>query len=80
MLSTIKKWGNSQGLRFSKEVLDTAGLAINEEVSVEVTDGQIIIRKLKPDVIHLRELFATYHTNDQNHELDWGKPQGEEIW
>ena len=35
----IKTWGNSQGIRLSKEILKSAGIALNEMLEVTVSDG-----------------------------------------
>ena len=32
----IKEWGNSQGIRFPKSVLQEAGFSVNENLTVEV--------------------------------------------
>ena len=36
MLSKIQKWGNSQGLRFTKTLLQEAQINVGDEVSVSV--------------------------------------------
>ena len=30
MQAQVKEWGNSQGIRLSKEILKSAGIALNE--------------------------------------------------
>ena len=39
MQAQVKEWGNSQGIRLSKEVLKSAGIKLNEFLDVEVSDG-----------------------------------------
>jgi antitoxin MazE len=80
MITSLKKWGNSQGLRFSKDILDSIGISINDQVNVEVEDHKIIISKAKSNKINLKELFKTYNGNYKSEEIDWGKSKGEEIW
>ena len=80
MVTSIKKWGNSQGLRFSKDILNAIGVSIDDEVSVEVIDHKIIISKIKDKKVNLKELFKSYDGDYKGTELNWGNPKGEEIW
>ena len=41
----VREWGNSQGIRFPKAVLQEAGIAINDRLTVEVENGIIILSK-----------------------------------
>lgn len=78
MLTTISKWGNSLGVRIPKAVLNASGLKEMDDVSVSVEDNRIIITKAMPTSI--KELFEEYPEADNQEEIDWGEPQGEEIW
>jgi len=44
MLTVIQKWGNTQGLHFTKSILDKAHLSIGDEVKVTVQERQIIVK------------------------------------
>ncbi len=44
MLTVIQKWGDSQGLHFTKSILDKAHLSIGDEVKVTVQERQIIVK------------------------------------
>ena len=80
MLMSIKKWGNSQGLRFSKEILDQLKISVNDAVNVDVIDGKIVISKAYPEKIDIEKLFKKYKGNYKAEEYNWGSPQGDEIW
>ncbi len=80
MITSIKKWGNSQGLRFSKDILDAIGISVDDEVNVEVEDHKIVISKAKNTKVNLKELFKTYDGDYVTEEVDWGTHQGDEIW
>ena len=43
MLSTIQKWGNSQGLRLAKTILQEARLKVGDQVDISVDKGRIVI-------------------------------------
>ena len=47
MLAKIQKWGNSQGLRLKKSLLEDAQLAVGDKVDVSVKDGKMIIKPAK---------------------------------
>jgi antitoxin MazE len=80
MITSIRKWGNSQGLRFSKEILKDIGVSVDDEVKVEVIDKKIVISKANDDKVNLKELFKNYKDEYNSNEVNWGKPQGDEIW
>ena len=39
----LKPWGNSTGVRFSKEFLKRAGLGPNDTLEAEIVDGRIVL-------------------------------------
>ena len=82
MVTKIQKWGNSQGLRVTKEILQEAQLGIGDEVNVEVRKGRIIIEpvsKLRGKYT-LEELVAKLPKNYRAEEAAWGQPVGKEVW
>ena len=78
--ATIQKWGNSQGIRIPKFILEQINLDTNSDVSISVTNDSIIIKKATKKHIPLAERFADYTGEAQNGEYNWGEPQGEEVW
>ena len=80
MQAQVKEWGNSQGIRLSKEVLKSAGIELNEILDVSVATG--VITLMKP--FHhktLEERAAEYDGKLMlDGEYDWGDPVGREIW
>lgn len=53
MQTTIIKWGNSQGIRLPKVLLESVNLASNDLVDVIVKDGNIIIKKSEKKRVHI---------------------------
>ena len=45
MTTTIQKWGNSQGVRIPKIVLDTVKWTENEKIIILVEGDQLVIKK-----------------------------------
>ena len=82
MLTKIQKWGNSQGLRFSKTILEEAGIRIGDEVRIRVQDGNIIIEPARRThgKYTLEALIAEMPPEYTVEEVDWGSPEGNEAW
>jgi len=82
MLAKVQKWGNSQGLRLSKRVLEDVQISVGEEVDVVVRDGTIVVAPVKRvrGRYSLRRLVARIPKEYRVKELDWGKPVGKEAW
>ena len=82
MHTKIQKWGNSQGLRLAKNVLEDAHLGVGDEVDVAVRDGIIVvapIRKIRGRY-RLEDLVAQIPEDYDSIEADWGEPVGKEAW
>ncbi len=47
MTTTIQKWGNSQGIRIPKAILDTVKWTENEKIILVVDNEKIIMKKAK---------------------------------
>ncbi len=82
MVTKVQKWGNSQGLRFSKAILEEAHINVGDQVNISVKKGQIIVEPVTKvrGKYDLRELVSKMPQNYQVEELDWGKPKGKEVW
>ena len=80
MQLTLKQWGNSSGIRFTKEFMQRAGIKPNDTLNAEIVNGQII---LTPTFRHrsLKERAAEYGGQlNISGEFDWGEPVGREVW
>ena len=82
MVTKVQRWGNSQGLRLSRQILADAGVKVGNDVEVAVRDGKIIISPVAPTrgKISLQKLVARIPKNYKPKETDWGKPVGREVW
>ena len=69
MTTTIQKWGNSQGIRIPKILLDTVEWGENEQIIILVDNRK-----------NIKELFEDFEGKYEPIEMDWGEPVGEEIW
>jgi antitoxin MazE len=82
MVTKIQKWGNSQGLRLARQLLEEACISVGDEVDVAARDGMIVIapvRRIRGKQ-SLRDLVSRIPKNNEPEETDWGKPVGREVW
>lgn len=79
MTTTIQKWGNSQGIRIPKVILDEMQWNGDEELILVADKDKIIIKKADSRK-NIKELFADFDGEYVPIEIDWGHPAGEEIW
>jgi antitoxin MazE len=82
MVTKIQKWGNSQGLRLNRQLLEDAHLSVGDEVDVTVDDGMIVIapaRRIRGKH-SLKELVSRIPKDHKPGEMDWGRPVGREVW
>ncbi len=82
MLTKVQKWGNSQGLRFTKAILNEARIKVGDEVNVSVRTGQIVVEPVtrvrgRHD---LKALVARVPKDYHAEELEWTRPAGKEVW
>ena len=82
MITRIQKWGNSQGLRFAKEVLADAQIGIGDEVKVSVRAGRIIVEPVTKvrGRYDLKQIVAKIPKDYRATEINWGTPTGKELW
>ena len=80
MQTQVKSWGNSQGIRISKEVLQEADIAVDDILDIKVSNGVIMLVKTFRHKT-LEERAAEYGGKlDFDGEFDWGEPVGRETW
>jgi len=82
MITKVQKWGNSQGLRIAKHLLNEAHISVDDEVEVIVQDGDIVVRPVsrRRGKYELKKLVAQMPDDSKPCEQDWGEPVGKEAW
>ena len=80
MKTQVKAWGNSQGIRLSKDILQAANVEINDMLEVKVSDSMImLVKTFRHQTLEERaEKFGGKLNLDG--EYDWDKPKGREVW
>lgn len=80
MQTQVKAWGNSQGIRIPKEILQAAGISVEEILDISVTNGMItLIKAMKHKTLEERAAEFNGKLNLDG-EYDWGNPVGREVW
>jgi antitoxin MazE len=82
MVTKVQRWGNSQGLRLAKQVLEEARISVGDPVDVSTRDGVIVIipvRRVRGR-LSLQELVSRIPKNYKTKEVEWGEPVGKEGW
>lgn len=76
----IKEWGNSQGIRISKDILREANISIDDELDVKVVNGMItLVKPFRHKTLEERAAEFDGKLNLDG-EYDWGEPVGREVW
>ncbi len=82
MLSKVQKWGNSQGIRIPKNLLQNSQIQIGEEVEIIAKDGKIFIEpthKIRGKY-NINDLVDNMPNDYEVNEENWGLPVGKEAW
>ena len=80
MQTQIKSWGNSQGVRLPKDVLEEANIFLDDVLDITVKEGMImLVKQFRHKTLEERaaEFDNQLHLDG---EFDWGEPVGGEIW
>lgn len=77
MIVTINKWGNSQGIRFPKELLRKLHAKVGSSLNVEYEDGRVIIEPIDTSPkYNIHDLVKKISVDDRPDEVNWGKAEG----
>ena len=81
MTVQVRTWGNSQGIRLSKELLALVGIQNNDYLEIELIDGNIVLKKARMQHRTLEERASEYGGRlGPYEEYAWGEPVGREKW
>ncbi len=82
MRTRIQKWGNSQGVRVSKELLADADIEVGDPVEITVQEGSLVVLPLRRarGGHDLADLVGRIPADYVAVELEWGPAEGKEVW
>lgn len=79
--AALQRWGNSQGFRLPKQLLQELNWRVNDQFVLSRQDNALVIEPAHPRKRKsIKELFNGYTGTYQAQEIDWGEPVGKEIW
>ena len=79
--SQVAKWGNSQGVRIPRRLLQIAGIEVNDSVEIIAKNNALLIKPAEKKSLNwYLESYEDY--NGENDRYDWGEldePKGREL-
>ena len=80
MKTTAQKWGNSLAIRVPKSVALQVGLKEQDDLEIEVQDGNVVLKPHVRRVYRLEDLVKQITAKNVHGETDTGTPVGRETW
>jgi antitoxin MazE len=80
MKATVKKWGNSAAVRIPAAVMQATDLDLDEVVDVRAESGRIVIEPVRQKTYDIDELLKGITSKNLHKAVDFGAPQGNEVW
>ena len=79
MQVTMRKWGNSIGVRIPAGILIELNLSAEKKVDVRAEAGRIIIEPIIDSQETLEQLLGQITPDNLHSEIDFGQPVGKEL-
>jgi len=80
MISKIRKWGNSLGIRIPKSLAEDVRVAEGTQVDIRVENGRLVIARQTPECFDLDELLGRVTPENLHEAVDTSPPVGREVW
>jgi len=80
METTIRKWGNSLGIRIPKIFAEEMKINDGTKVSLELNSKSIIIKPKQKAVFMLNDMLEQITDENTHNEVDTGASEGKEEW
>lgn len=80
MNAHVRRWGNSAAVRIPAALLESVGLKADDPIDVREEGGRIVIERPARKVVDLKALVDAITPENRHEEIDWGPPQGKEVW
>ncbi len=81
MTATISTWGNSQGLRFPKDIMKELHLSIGDKVKIFIENQKIVLEPMRQsrEKYDINDLVKKLPANYKTHEV-FDDKVGLEAW
>ena len=85
MITTVRNYGNNLGIQIPKSLWQDVHIYENDNVEIRIRNNAIVIeRQESKKHLSTKERIALFFDKpteiDQLSEMDWGMPQGKEVW
>jgi len=82
--TTVTNFGDNLGIQFPRSLLRNMPISENDDVEIFVKNNGLIIKRLESRKrLTTKERIAAFCGTMEDvrlSEIDWGKPQGKEVW
>lgn len=81
MTATISSWGNSQGLRFPKDIMKELNLSIGDKIKIVIENQKIVLEPIKQsrEKYDINDLVSKLPNNYKSYE-EFNNKTGLEEW
>lgn len=78
----ITKWGNSLGFRIPRGIADSLDIQAGDTLELTPSEDGLLLKKARPTGKRyaLADILDSFASSSAHPQIDFGKPQGEEIW
>ena len=78
----ITKWGNSLGFRIPRVIAANLDIQVGDTLELTPAEGGLLLKKTlsREKWYLLAEILDCFVPSSAHPEIDFGKPQGDEIW
>lgn len=80
MNTQVVKWGNGQGIRLPKPIMQVMGLSLGDTLKLSIADNRLIIEKAFRHQSLEERAEACDGILLSFGEAEWGEPEGDELW
>ena len=74
----VKPWGNSQGIRIPRNILEKLNISISDTLQIDVVGDAIVLKKTFKHKT-FEERLEEYDGKISICDFEWGEPLGKEI-
>lgn len=79
MVTAVKRWGNSLGIRIPKVIAEQMDISDGVNISIQIKNDMIELTKV-PKKMTLKEKIENISTENLHNEVSTGSPIGNEVW
>jgi len=78
----VTKWGNSLGFRIPRGIADRLNIQAGDTLELAAAEDGLLLKKAPRTEKHysLADILDSFAPASVHPEVDFGKPQGEEVW